>query len=397
MRSADTASSEATFFDDITPYLSGADAELLRRNSKAALYEPLVGAAAHALAAVLDRVRHGALPSSAGRDASVQQAATLAASLAARPDAWPEFRSRLHRRGGGGDEEVDSRGNRAGLDGEMALRSVLDPDAGCVRPGGRGRARPGDRRSGLPRASCAVDRPDAAGDRIDASGGLALTGMRAASRCSSPCPCCGSADCRWRSWCCFGFTHGSGGRCMSSCSTACWRSATCCVHGRRIERALRTRRSRGGESAPCRSWWAAIPIAWTTRPAGARPIESLSENLTDGFTSPLFWYAAGGVPGLVLFKVVSTMDSMVGYKTPRYLRFGWCGARLDDVMNYVPARLTFAAARRGRRRACPRCSGRKAVRVGLVAACVAAGPELGMERGGDGRRASSAGSSVRSG
>ena len=70
-------------------------------------------------------------------------------------------------------------------------------------------------------------------------------------------------------------------------------------------------------------------------------IESLSENLTDGFISPVCWYAIGGIPGLVLFKVVSTMDSMVGYKTPRYLRFGWCGARLDDVMNFVPARLTW--------------------------------------------------------
>jgi adenosylcobinamide-phosphate synthase len=69
-------------------------------------------------------------------------------------------------------------------------------------------------------------------------------------------------------------------------------------------------------------------------------VESLSENLTDGFVSPVFWYAIAGLPGLVLFKVVSTMDSMVGYKTPRYLRFGWCGARLDDVMNYLPARLT---------------------------------------------------------
>ena len=49
-------------------------------------------------------------------------------------------------------------------------------------------------------------------------------------------------------------------------------------------------------------------------------IESLSENLTDGFTSPLAWYAVAGLPGLVVFKVVSTMDSMVGYKTPRYLR-----------------------------------------------------------------------------
>ena len=70
-------------------------------------------------------------------------------------------------------------------------------------------------------------------------------------------------------------------------------------------------------------------------------VESLSENLTDGFVSPVFWYVLAGLPGLVLFKVVSTMDSMVGYKTPRYLRFGWCGARLDDVMNYLPARITW--------------------------------------------------------
>jgi adenosylcobinamide-phosphate synthase len=70
-------------------------------------------------------------------------------------------------------------------------------------------------------------------------------------------------------------------------------------------------------------------------------VESLSESLTDGFTSPLFWYVLLGLPGVVLFKVVSTMDSMVGYKSPKYLRFGWCGARLDDVMNYIPARLTW--------------------------------------------------------
>ena len=70
-------------------------------------------------------------------------------------------------------------------------------------------------------------------------------------------------------------------------------------------------------------------------------IESLSENFVDGFLSPLFWYVLLGIPGLLLFKVVSTMDSMVGYKTPQYLRFGWCGARLDDVMNYIPARLAW--------------------------------------------------------
>jgi adenosylcobinamide-phosphate synthase len=93
-------------------------------------------------------------------------------------------------------------------------------------------------------------------------------------------------------------------------------------------------------------------------------IESLSENLTDGFVSAVFWYVLLGLPGLVVFKVVSTMDSMVGFKTPRYLRFGWCGARLDDVMNYPTARLTWAlialvAA------AVPRCSARKAWRIGL--------------------------------
>ena len=72
-------------------------------------------------------------------------------------------------------------------------------------------------------------------------------------------------------------------------------------------------------------------------------VESLSENLTDGVVSPLLWYAAGGIAGIVVFKVVSTMDSMVGYKTPAYLRFGWCGARLDDLMNYLPARITWLA------------------------------------------------------
>ncbi len=70
-------------------------------------------------------------------------------------------------------------------------------------------------------------------------------------------------------------------------------------------------------------------------------IESMSENLTDGWISPIFWYAIGGLPCLLLFKVISSMDSMVGYKTPRYLRFGWCGARLDDVFNWIPARLTW--------------------------------------------------------
>jgi adenosylcobinamide-phosphate synthase len=105
-------------------------------------------------------------------------------------------------------------------------------------------------------------------------------------------------------------------------------------------------------------------------------VESLGENLTDGFVSPVLWYALGGLPGLVLFKVVSTMDSMVGYRTPRYLRFGWCGARLDDVMNYVPARATWlliAAVAL----VLPGCSGRKAWRIGLRQHATLLGPNSG--------------------
>jgi adenosylcobinamide-phosphate synthase len=93
-------------------------------------------------------------------------------------------------------------------------------------------------------------------------------------------------------------------------------------------------------------------------------IESLSENLTDGFVSAIFWYALLGIPGLVLFKVVSTMDSMVGFKTPEYLRFGWCGARLDDAMNFLPARLTWLLIGLVTI-VLPGCSTRKAFTVGL--------------------------------
>jgi len=105
-------------------------------------------------------------------------------------------------------------------------------------------------------------------------------------------------------------------------------------------------------------------------------VESLSENLVDGFTSPLVWYLVGGLPGIVLFKVVSTMDSMVGFKTPRYLRFGWCGARLDDVMNYVPARLTWVLigiVAGG----VPGGSARKAWRIGLGQHATLPGPNSG--------------------
>jgi adenosylcobinamide-phosphate synthase len=105
-------------------------------------------------------------------------------------------------------------------------------------------------------------------------------------------------------------------------------------------------------------------------------IESLSESLTDGFTSALFWYALAGLPGLVVFKVVSTMDSMVGYKTPQYLRFGWCGARLDDLMNFVPARVTWLLIAMVSL-VVPGSSARKALSIGLSQHSILPGPNAG--------------------
>jgi adenosylcobinamide amidohydrolase len=90
---------EATVFDELGARMTDGELELLRRNAKAVFYEPLVGAAAHATAAVLDRVRHGTLPESVARDAVVQQAATLAAGVSAQPDRWVEFRTQLHSSG----------------------------------------------------------------------------------------------------------------------------------------------------------------------------------------------------------------------------------------------------------------------------------------------------------
>lgn len=71
-------------------------------------------------------------------------------------------------------------------------------------------------------------------------------------------------------------------------------------------------------------------------------IESAAENLSDGVVAPVFWYLVGGLPGLVLYKVVNTADSMIGHRTPRYERFGWAAARFDDLLNLIPARLTAA-------------------------------------------------------
>lgn len=67
--------------------------------------------------------------------------------------------------------------------------------------------------------------------------------------------------------------------------------------------------------------------------------DSLSENVTDAVVAPLFWLLLGGPVGLWCYKTVSTMDSMWGYKVPRWLKLGWAGARMDDVLAFIPARL----------------------------------------------------------
>lgn len=69
-------------------------------------------------------------------------------------------------------------------------------------------------------------------------------------------------------------------------------------------------------------------------------LETLAENLSDGVIAPLFWYALLGVPGMVAYKMVNTLDSMVGYRNECYRQFGRFSARLDDVANFIPARLT---------------------------------------------------------
>ncbi len=69
-------------------------------------------------------------------------------------------------------------------------------------------------------------------------------------------------------------------------------------------------------------------------------LETLSENLSDGVIAPLFWFAIGGVPAMLSYKMINTLDSMIGYKTERYKDFGKAAALLDDFANYIPARIT---------------------------------------------------------
>lgn len=85
---------------------------------------------------------------------------------------------------------------------------------------------------------------------------------------------------------------------------------------------------------------ASLDVAGLTRAS----LESIAENTSDAQVAPLLYAAAGGVPAVLAYRGINTLDAMVGYRSPRYLRFGWAAARLDDVANYIAARVTASLA-----------------------------------------------------
>jgi adenosylcobinamide-phosphate synthase len=144
---------------------------------------------------------------------------------------------------------------------------------------------------------------------------------------------------------------------LAAAAAAAWTvtgSASLTAQAQRIARALAD-----GDLQAARS---ALPSLCGRDPGGlderelARAvIESVAENTSDAVVAPLLWGAVAGLPGFLAYRAINTLDSMVGYRSPEYARFGWASARLDDVVNWAPARLTglmacaLAAVAGGRR------------------------------------------------
>ena len=82
------------------------------------------------------------------------------------------------------------------------------------------------------------------------------------------------------------------------------------------------------------------PAQLDTAGIGRATLESLAENTSDGIVAPMLWGAVAGLPGLAAYKAINTLDSMIGHRSERYEAFGKVSARLDDVVNWVPARLS---------------------------------------------------------
>ncbi len=109
-------------------------------------------------------------------------------------------------------------------------------------------------------------------------------------------------------------------------------------HVAAVAEALRLSTEKGRELV---AWIVSRDTSAMDQPQVARAaIESAAENLSDGVVAPAFWFLIGGLPGLIIYKAVNTADSMIGYRTDRYEAFGKAAARLDDLLNLIPARLT---------------------------------------------------------
>ena len=96
---------------------------------------------------------------------------------------------------------------------------------------------------------------------------------------------------------------------------------------------------------------------------GRATVESVGENFNDGVIAPIFYFCLFGIPGILVYKVVNTLDSMVGYRNEQYQDFGWCSAKLDDLMSFLPARISWLFLS-GAAVFYPQLSGSNALKVG---------------------------------